>query len=289
MKLLIFPLTFQIFSVSSQSIIPSANETNPELIQQARTFGQIRKQVTGRLPDHFGQIAEKKGLINAKFATRNFLLRYGCYCFPNDMTSVGPRSDYHGPPKDDLDAICYKLFRAQKCLKQDHQNNNNILGNSCDVNQKYPIHVAKSGDRTTSCGPKKNTYSWIKDPVNQCQYKNCLLEKEFVEDIVDLLQNSNYQQNSKFETKNDEDYNNLCKNPRKSNWEYSSNGTLVKRAELDTLDKNENNNNNNNVLTAFREIPEMNQCCGTGIDRRPFNDAIAECCFDGTVKAFGLC
>merc|ERR1712048_385343 len=133
MKLLTLSLILQNFSKSSQQSSTNVDnlsdlqlfsdtddsDQNLDYTQQARTFGQIRKQMTSRLADMFIEIAEKKGLP-PKVATRSHIMKYGCYCFTSDRSSaIGPRFDYHGPPKDDLDAICYRLYKAQNCLKKD--------------------------------------------------------------------------------------------------------------------------------------------------------------------------
>ena len=111
-------------------------------------------------------------------------MRHGCYCFPSNAESnkiAGPRNNYHGPPLDELDALCKKLWISQKCLTQE---------DNCDVSASYPWFYDESGEMgELKCGKEDNSNWGEKDiPQVKCKMDNCELEKEFVLRIERLIE-----------------------------------------------------------------------------------------------------
>merc|ERR1712178_334702 len=122
----------------------------------------LNTQLAQGFPSYFQELALEQGVGEAR-AAKDLMLYYGCYCFGAQWLSAGPRNNYHGPPKDELDNLCYKLYRAQTCLKADMLSNDE---GECDVHQKYPVYREKVTN-AIKCGvdPKKNP-DWNSDPAN---------------------------------------------------------------------------------------------------------------------------
>lgn len=186
--------------------------------------------------------------------SRQVLFKHGCYCFPDRDGIARPRNGYHGPGVDELDNLCRDLYRAQKCLKEEEVYN----GEECELIQDYAFW--RKDDGTIECGKwsEKTKDSWKTRPENQCAYKNCLLEREFVYQVEALLKSGFDVENSPVKNLNDgPEYEAVCPTGA---------------------------NGGNNV----RIEPENIACCGNDLNRRPYNNLVQKCC-DGEVSSFGSC
>lgn len=185
--------------------------------------------------------------------SRQVLFKHGCYCFPDRDGIARPRNNYHGPGVDELDNLCRDLYRAQKCLKDEEA----YQGEQCELVQDYAFW--RKDDGTIECGKwsEKTKDSWKLKPQNQCAYKNCLLEREFVYKVEALLRSGFDVENSPVKNLEDEDYDAFCPT--------GGNNGIQNRVE-----------------------PENIACCGNDLNRRPYNVLVQKCC-DGEVSSFGSC
>ena len=252
-----FPTVFYSLALSG-SVILAQESNNSDVSDDANRNLNNVKDIIGDATSgylaYFEEIASQQG-VSKKRATKDFFLHYGCYCFAYDNHSAGPRNNYHGPPKDELDNLCYKLWRAQTCLKADLLESG---AGECDTRTEYKIH-RDDNTKELKCGrhPKQDGGSYINDPANACAMQLCALEMSFVQSVVDLL-------------KTDFERTNEYKFTHKSG-KYETECPAGKGS-------GSNNNNGNNK-----------QCCGEGFDRRPYNDVMHSCCVDGSVTSFGSC
>lgn len=179
----------------------------------------------------------------------NYLVKYGCYCHQPGLRMVGSRYNYHGPALDDLDNLCRDAYRAQNCLQQEFG-----MEFTTEENQPnsrwYPWYL----DETTNeivCN-NKNFPNWENRDDVQFKRKNCLIEKEFVEKVIALIE-SGYKQ--------EDDY------IKMNNWRYQ----------------------NRYCKTAATPFPANNNaCCGSGLNTKPYNNEFKDCC-DGKIVDKGTC
>jgi len=178
-----------------------------------------------------------------------FIKNHGCYCFSSDTKLAAPRNGYSGPALDELDELCLKLYRAQKCLHLEESTEEK----ECVLDRKYPYE--KVSNNEVVCGKPnltgKKLDKWT--AKNQCAIKNCELEYEFALAVKDLIEVQKYQQtNKKISNISNGRYNSMCVQPRSS-------------SKVDDF-----------------------QCCGNGISRRPFDYENKKCCNE-VVSPWGEC
>lgn len=196
---------------------------------------------------------------------RDYLFKYGCYCFPEVFDGTGPRFSYSGDPLDQFDSLCRDLYRAQKCLRWDFEDENK----NCDTGSDYDwyknlyIHQnmnnlsAKQQREQVICGsrnPKDNVHNDHEHenarPVqNACKIDNCELEIEFIKNIVQLIDDG-IEKNDRYHMF-DKDYKNNC---------YHRGGYM----------------DANSV--------SYNKCCGQGFTRRPYSELHFKCGDEGLYK-----
>lgn len=176
----------------------------------------------------------------------DFLYRYGCYCHQAELKVPTSRNGYHGPPLDELDSLCRDSFRAQKCLQEEYAREFSMDDKG---SRNYPWYVDENTNQIV-CNNKAKPI-WKDREWNQFRLKNCLIEKEFVDNVVALIQNG-YQKNEDWHKMGNWRYNKACAAP----------GAVLP--------------------------PANNECCGTGLTRKPFNNAVKQCCNEEIVD-MGSC
>ena len=175
-----------------------------------------------------------------------YLLKYGCYCHQAELKLTGSRNGYHGPALDELDSLCRDAFRAQNCLQDDYS----VEFSKDDNSRGYPFYIDENNNNEIVCNNKQYP-KWETRQENQFRRNNCLIEKEFVENVVALIQNG-YQQNADYIKLNNFKYNQVC------------------------------------PVSAVVPPANNNECCGVGLTRKPFNNAVKQCCSDEIVD-LGSC
>lgn len=180
---------------------------------------------------------------------RRFLLKHGCYCHAMGASAVGSRNGYHGPPLDELDALCRDLWRSQKCMNHEESDADN---ENCPIDAGYPWDdvLGDNGEPEVACGRSEND-RWMKRDENQCDIKVCELEKEFAFKVKDLIA-SGYVKNPQFHTIQDGEYEAFCPS------------------------------------SEFPEARDEYACCGEGLSRRPFDSVSKQCCAD-RITEIGSC
>lgn len=178
----------------------------------------------------------------------NYLAKYGCYCHQADLKMPGVRNNYHGPPLDELDGLCRDSFRAQRCLQNEFDKE--FVKATGDNSRGYPWYIDDNTNEIV-CN-HKDFPKWKLREQNQFRLKNCLIEKEFVEKVVILLQNG-YTQNPDWAQLTNRKYNDAC------------------------------------PVVRSGTIPvERDECCGLGMSRKPYNAALKQCCNEQIVEV-GSC
>lgn len=181
--------------------------------------------------------------------SRKMLLKYGCYCFPEAFDVSKPRNGYSGPGLDELDEACRDLYRAQKCILDDLREEG-ITG--CSLDNQYEWHQDNTG--AIVCGPDgPGSGTWNQQPENQCMYRTCELERQFVYRVKALVNNGSYQQRTDIYELQDSDYDSFCPAPT-----HNGGGD------------------------------HTTECCGTGLSRKHFNSVVNQCCAE-QVESFGTC
>lgn len=164
-------------------------------------------------------------------ATKNFLRNYGCYCYPLMSQKAGPAFNYNGDPVDELDDLCKKLYRAQKCIEID--SSEGLYENECSIDQGFGFYQDDNGEIV--CGAEENQSE--KDGKYACRVNMCELEKDFA-GKVQALMNSGYTQNNSYKNMDEADYQNTCvKTPNGSgaDVELSCCGVGIQRRTYNTI------------------------------------------------------
>ena len=218
--------------------------------QEGRTLAQAKSMLVALRPDlNTGHKTQHRA--------RDILFRHGCYCYSMGSGNVGPRHNYHGPALDKLDELCRDLYRAQRCLKYEMESSSSSNSNSnnsvsCNLSIGYPFYKNQNTGEII-CNHQTNP-NWNQKPENQCRYKNCQLEKEFIEKVEALLSSTPMNRHERniinpiYADISDNDYGKYC--PAET---YSG---------------------NNKGLEA---------CCGIGIERKPYDAVNRSCCSEKVV------
>lgn len=135
----------------------------------------ISSKVSADLGRKLGQtrsmLAIKLGLSEAD--AKQLLKGYGCFCYTQGQTSVGPAHNFHGQPLDELDQLCKKLYKAEKCINID--STNGMYPKGCDIMQ---------GTRFTDNGLGDVTCD---DDQNKCKIAMCEIENDFSSKVAALV------------------------------------------------------------------------------------------------------
>lgn len=160
---------------------------------------------------------------------KNFIRNYGCYCYPLLSATAGPAFNFNGEPLDELDDLCKKLWRAQKCIEIDSENGTYEKG--CALNQSYATHLNEKDE--VVCGTKDNQENAEK---LSCRFNMCELEKDFAAKVAVLVK-SGYQRNMAYKNMNEGEYRNTCQRVAGSGTEteLACCGTGLQRKTYNTL------------------------------------------------------
>ena len=202
-------------------------------------------------------------LLNSKFPTTtlawDYLMQYGCYCHQKEEKMPTSKFRYHGPALDELDELCRKSYRAQKCLENEYDREFDL---SDPMSLKYPWYLDTETNEIV-CNSEKNP-KWAKKKSNQFRLKNCEIERQFVLEMIDLIENQGYEKNSGFHKLGDQKYQKVCKSDH--------------RYYINTYESNE-------FIYAGNSNDE---CCGVGLSRKPYDTVLAQCC-DDKIMDLGSC
>lgn len=198
------------------------------------------------LPNNFGiSISNHDAMM--------YMRRYGCYCFPVNTGTVGPRFSYHGEPLDELDSKCRDFYRAQTCLTTEFETDHSY---TCDPSTVFPYYIDTDNSNEIVCGHWSKDTPYVYSSINEenCAMQKCELEKLFVFEVAQLIADG-FQDNDSIRKIDDVDYQSFCPSIGRS----GSNGNQVEH-----------------------------QCCGNGIQRKKFNSLVSQCCNDN-IQALGNC
>jgi hypothetical protein len=162
---------------------------------------------------------------------KNFLRNYGCYCYPLSAQKAGPAFNYNGDPVDELDDLCKKLYRAQKCIDIDVAEGN--YETECTLDQGYGFYTDDNGQ--VVCGAEENQGE--RDDKVACRVDMCELEKDFAEKVAALI-NSGYTHNNGFKNMDEAEYQASCprtQNGNNAQVELSCCGTGISRRTYNTI------------------------------------------------------
>lgn len=250
-----------------------------------------------------GKVTKLNDYIKGK-NTWEYLFRYGCYCFPQLASVVQPSFGYAGKPVDQLDELCMKLYRAQKCLVMDRED----AGDSeiCDVEAPYDFYVSRRGKKTV-CSTKHD----------DCVIQNCELEAAFTDEVKKIIEDG-YKRNPDYKwqsrstdpemklAEEEAHYKNICHSNHdsatpdrglSSALEIGSLGSgagdlgfslnsLVSAAGM-LAEKEANGGNGGNGANGSKP-KGVKKCCGEGLERHSFKTNEHSCC-DGKVSDLGSC
>ena len=177
-----------------------------------------------------------------------FVYKYGCYCH-SSFRMTGSANNYHGPALDELDSLCRDSHRAQRCLEDEF--GGSLTGEN-KRDRSYPWYLDANTNQIV-CNNQNNP-AWASRDDNQMRLRNCLIEKEFVESIVDLINGGTFERNENWIKMNNNKYANAC--PTTANGNPGGSGGKI--------------------------------CCGTGLSAKPYNTATKICC-DNEVQELGTC
>lgn len=161
-------------------------------------------------PECLGRkLGQTKGMLAHKLGTSeedaNRLVRYyGCYCYSLGSKNVGPQNNFNGEPKDELDALCKKLYRSQKCIGIDNEDGLYDQDKTCDLDSAYQWYTDGNGNVVCEDpnAPKKNP--------NACKINNCNLENDFTDKVVALLNSGSFTRNDDFYKWSESEYDQNC-------------------------------------------------------------------------------
>jgi len=220
------------------------------------------------------KLPQIKGMLNnitdyTLEETADIVKNYGCFCYVTGDRIPGSRYNTHAKPVDELDSLCKKLSRAEKCLAIDSQNGKYIQGKDCEISSGYHWFVDRSdpgpsGEGEIKCGFENQSRrdKHLQDSGKNCRMELCNLEKSFALEVKKLLENKNFVNNPDYFKMSQEKYNQVCvepyKKPRNTDGEHS----------------------------GF--LPAM-ACCGSGLRRRSYSTISYDCCDDGSIRPYGMC
>jgi hypothetical protein len=166
------------------------------------------------------KIGQTKDMLSVKLGisvedAKDLVRSYGCYCYPHNQKNVGPSENhpYNGAPMDELDELCKKLYRAQKCVNLDSDAGKWTL--PCTLDNAYQFYQDNNGKVICENPNEKN-------PENKaCKVNMCELENDFTDKVVALF-NSGWQRNDDYFKWDENEYANRCqKAPQVGNSQQS--------------------------------------------------------------------
>lgn len=166
------------------------------------------------------KLGQTKDMLSVKLGisvedAKDLVRSYGCYCYPHNQNKVGPAENhpYNGAPVDELDELCKKLYRAQKCVNLDSDAGKWTL--PCTLDNAYQFYQDNTGKVICENPNEKN-------PENkECKVNMCELENDFTDKVVALF-NSGWQKNADFFKWDENEYANRCqKAPQVGNSQQS--------------------------------------------------------------------
>lgn len=177
---------------------------------------------------------------------------YGCHCFPGMSRIAGGV----GAPVDQLDSACRKLARCHKCVDIEYNR-------ECDVDfGKYKWSFVGVSADEVECQAGQT----------DCKMSQCACDKEFADEIATFWDDANYNT-----------YYWLNKHNVKQNPTFDFASTCVSGA-----------NNVQADMCCGDQYPSkqpydstQRMCCDQS--GRTYNDAMEDCCPDGSIKTLGSC
>lgn len=174
----------------------------------ASLFALANGDASGR---RLGQTKEMLGSIMgiSDVEAKNLIRDYGCYCYTLGQTAVGPSLGFKGDPVDELDDLCKKLYRAEKCIAID--NEAGLYSVECTTNSAFQWFTDVNGDVTCEDSEEHN------EERRACKKNMCELERDFTTKVAALFASgfTRNEANSKF---SEEEYATRCpKTPNTGN------------------------------------------------------------------------
>lgn len=121
---------------------------------------------------------------------------------------------------------------------------------NCDNDRAFPY--TENDDGSVTCGQDLSQWpNWLDNEANQCKLKLCQLELEFATTLKQMIADG-FVADPSISNINNKDYDTMCPPP-----------------------------------TPGNPPPEL-ECCGSGINRRPFNAVHQQCC-SNEIVSFGSC
>lgn len=265
----------------SDDLDSDENNNQRNLVRTGSTRQAIFNQLTRHLPTQDPlqenqqasfqsgrKLPQVKGMLNniteyTLEETADIVKNYGCFCYVTGDRLPGARYNAHAKPVDELDQLCKKLSRAERCLAIDSDNGKYIEGKDCEISSGYHWFVDRStGQDEITCGfeNQHRRDKHLQDSGKNCRMELCNLEKAFAIEVKKLLENKNFVNNPDYFKMSQEKYNDNCKpsHPGNGDGEHSS------------------------------FLPSL-ACCGTGLHRKSYNSISYDCCDDGSIRPYGLC
>ena len=181
----------------------------------------------------------------------SFMRNYGCFCFQDGSKAIGGQ----GKPVDRRDRLCKKLYQCKKCIKLDFSDPNV----SCDPDYDaydMTVSVSQSND-----GNIDNFDITCNDEINSCKRTTCECDKAFAVDFATTWDDDNYDL---------------------SLWYNNRNVKIARKEGRELFDKE-------NVCQKINKNSQKASCCGEGLERKPYNDFLQDCCSDGQARSVGTC
>lgn len=226
--------------------------------------------------------------INAQFP----VLNYGCYCFIREDTTIpvaervpelaGPLPGFGGQPVDELDKLCRDLYLYQKCIQID--NLNDRYNSPCELNDAY-VYITESATGTGEVACTEEDYkpdTWdftnSRQNVADCTVDLCRGDTSFAKKVVDLYNSGTFRRTpSYFSMVQKGTYESTCQ--KHSGTSGSTGGS--------------SGSGSSSTSSGGSSVESHTECCGIGLDRRPFASGHRECCAEDTdapfITAFGMC
>lgn len=255
------------FNPTTRNLNSMTQVMPPGFDPQLRRLGQTWRILAHLAPGIQASVKPNRKRKNNQH--KMFLKNHGCYCYVSEDEEkiVGPRNGYNGPPLDELDALCMTLYKAQKCLSQEMDQDR--FGSKCQIERNYPFILEDqenddngnpllSDEELIKCYPKKvlnggmGFNRWAKRPKNKCRMSICELEREFAIRVKNLWNSGYRSDNLDIVGMDDQQYAGKCVN-------------LKKNVNIDA------------------------ECCGEGMNRRPFDTVNKMCCADQSLAPVGSC
>lgn len=260
---------------------PELRRLNANVEENSLNVNSLQLPINRRLQDVKTMVSNMTEMTLGEIGS--FIKNYGCFCYgsggnkgSNGVHKIpGQRFNHAATPVDELDALCKRHFKAQKCLEIDSENGlyADSVGKEgssghCDLSSGYTWHVDEN--QNVVCGNKslKKRKKEGDDEPNNCKMELCNLEKSFAIQVKNLLNSPDFQKNGDFYKMTPEQYNQACGEPK------------IARA---------NKNNYKDHPKEKIKAKDFFACCGSGIERRSYSLLVEECCDDGEVKMIGMC